>query len=188
MDGRGRSAVLGVLPPSMHPLPLLLWGVPGLAEAQLSEKPFGYRVNSWRLPYISYQQKCVHPSVSSLTSHLQSFSEPPVSEVMEISLILTLKADPRPLALVPLGSVLGPRSQPLWFWEKDHFTPSWEDWQLWPPCHCCHWAQWAGTSIRDRRSHSHQCWSVLTNVLPRAQHCADLAKRRWEQLHRELID
>ena len=55
----------------------------------------------------------MHPSVSSLTSQLQSFSEPPVSEVMEISLILTLKADPRLLALVPLGSILGPRSQPL---------------------------------------------------------------------------
>ena len=187
MVGRGRSAVLGVLLPSMHPLPLLLWRVPGLAGPHLSEKPFGRGVNSWRLPYISYQRKRVHPSVSSLTSHLQSFSEPPVSEVMEISLILTLKADPRPFALVPLGSVLRPRSQPLCFWKKDHFTPSREDWQLWPPC-VTGVPGPIGLVPFPLTSHFHWCWPIQTNVFPRSQCCANLAKRRCEKVHWELID
>ena len=71
---RGRSVVLGIMPPCTPPATLrghcTGWG------PALSDKPLSCGVSIWRLPYIFYSWKLVHPSVSSPVSHLQSFSEP----------------------------------------------------------------------------------------------------------------
>ena len=46
----------------------------------------------------------VHPSVSPPVSHLQSLSESPASEVLESSLLVTRKEDPKSLPGAPSGS------------------------------------------------------------------------------------
>ena len=92
---------MGVLPPCVPPPAAALrgpwagWG-PALGEApQVWSEQLAAALHFLRV------ETCA--SVCFLTSHLRSFSEPPVSEVMEISLILTLSTDPRPLLWAPLG-------------------------------------------------------------------------------------
>lgn len=99
--GRGRSVVTGVLPPCVPPPTAALrgpwadWG-PALGETtQVCSEQLAAALHF--LPV----ETCA--SICFLTSHLRSFSEPPVSEVMEISLILTRSTDPRPLLWALLG-------------------------------------------------------------------------------------
>lgn len=93
--GRGRSVVMGVLPPGVPPPAAALRGPSADWGAALGEATQAAALHF--LPVETFA------SIRFLTSHLRSFAEPPVSEVMEISLILTLSTDPRPLLWTPLG-------------------------------------------------------------------------------------